>query len=243
MAAAHRAPGPVAVQPVSDRLDALRWRVRGPGRQPGPTVPGQAWDLRPWHSTRRACTVRSCGPTPRTGRSHGHHVTVSEDRGAPRPGPRRPDGAPSGPEQVRRALLDAAATLFAERGVDRVSLRDIAAAADVHLSLIKRYIGTREELVLAVFEDLSEQLSAEVLAHPLEMQGYDIDTVMGKWVRIASALAGSGRSLTNADGFNPVLAMAETLGRRSGCRQDIVPPVEMGFRHDIVPLSGACGRG
>jgi AcrR family transcriptional regulator len=138
-------------------------------------------------------------------------VTVSEDRGAPRPGPRRPDGAPSGPEQVRRALLDAAATLFAERGVDRVSLRDIAAAADVHLSLIKRYIGTREELVLAVFQDLSEQLSAEVLAHPLEMQGYDIDTVMGKWVRIASTLAGSGRSLTKADGFNPVLAMAETL--------------------------------
>ena len=43
-------------------------------------------------------------------------------------------------------MLDAAATLFALRGVDAVSLRDIAAAADVHLALIRLYVGT---LVLA----------------------------------------------------------------------------------------------
>lgn len=138
-------------------------------------------------------------------------MTVSEERGLRRPGPRRPEGAPSGPAEVRRALLDAAATLFAERGVDRVSLRDIAAAADVHLSLIKRYIGTRDELVVAVFDDLSGQLSAEVLARPLERQGFDSDTVMGKWVRVASALVISGHDLADTDGFNPVEAMAETL--------------------------------
>jgi hypothetical protein len=32
-----------------------------------------------------------------------------------------------------------------------VSLRDIVAAADVHLSLIGRYIGRRDELVAEVF--------------------------------------------------------------------------------------------
>lgn len=95
--------------------------------------------------------------------------------------------------------------------MDRVSLRDIAAAADVHLSLIKRYIGTRDELVVAVFDDLSGQLSAEVLARPLERQGFDSDTVMGKWVRVASALVISGHDLADTDGFNPVEAMAETL--------------------------------
>jgi TetR/AcrR family transcriptional regulator, repressor for neighboring sulfatase len=128
-----------------------------------------------------------------------------------RPGPRRPAGSPSGPEEVRRALLDAAAGLFAQRGVDAVSLRDIAAEADVQLALIRRYIGNRNELVLAVFDDLSDQLARAVLDNPLSGQGFGADTVMGKWVRIASALVIARRPLVGRAGFNPVLAMAETL--------------------------------
>ena len=128
-----------------------------------------------------------------------------------RPGPRRPPGSPAGPEEVRRAVLDAAASLFARRGVDAVSLRDIAATADVQLALIRRYVGTRDALELAVFDDLSDQLARAVLEHPLEGQGYDADTVMGKWVRIASALVIKGQRLAGRSGFNPVLAMARTL--------------------------------
>ncbi|MCB1261014.1 MAG: TetR family transcriptional regulator, partial [Acidimicrobiales bacterium] len=59
------------------------------------------------------------------------------------PGPRRPAGAPVGPDAVRRAVLDAAAELFGHHGVQATSLRDIAAAADVQLALIARYVGTR----------------------------------------------------------------------------------------------------
>lgn len=135
----------------------------------------------------------------------------SEHQGSRRPGPRRPEGAPSGPDGVRRAVLDVAASLFASRGVDSVSLREIAAAADVHLALIGRYIGNRADLELAVFDDLSSQLAAAVLEHPLSGQGFDADTVMGKWTRIASALAIRGRPLAGRTGFNPVLAMADTL--------------------------------
>jgi AcrR family transcriptional regulator len=68
---------------------------------------------------------------------------------------------------VRRAVLDAATTLFAQRGVDAVSLRDIAAAADVHVSLIIRYIGHREELVAEVFGHVSDQLARAVEENPL----------------------------------------------------------------------------
>ncbi len=39
-------------------------------------------------------------------------------------------------DQVRRAVLDAAARLFADYGVAAVSLRDIAAKADVRLTCI-----------------------------------------------------------------------------------------------------------
>ncbi len=127
------------------------------------------------------------------------------------PGPRREPGAPVGPEEVRRAVLGTAARLFAERGVDAVSLRDIAAAADVHLALIGRYIGSREELVTAVFDDLSERLAEAVADRPLSGQGFSTETVMGQWARVAGALAIGGRSLGVRSGFNPVLAMARTL--------------------------------
>ena len=56
--------------------------------------------------------------------------------------------------------------LFAQRGVDAVSLRDIAAEADVHFALIRRYIGNRDELVTAVFDDLSDQLAASGAGQP-----------------------------------------------------------------------------
>jgi len=59
-----------------------------------------------------------------------------------------------GGDQVRRAVLDAAARLFADYGVAAVSLRDIAARAHLDLSLIRAYIGSRAELVSAVFDDL-----------------------------------------------------------------------------------------
>ena len=91
---------------------------------------------------------------------------MSDSPRSRRPGPRRPAGSPTGPDEVRRAVLDAAAMLFALRGVDAVPLRDIAAAADVHLALIRLYVGTREELVLAVFDYLSDQVARAVAENP-----------------------------------------------------------------------------
>jgi AcrR family transcriptional regulator len=113
--------------------------------------------------------------------------------------------------EVRRAVLDAAANLFARNGVAEVSLRDIAAAANTHIGLISRYIGNREQLELAVFDDLSTQLARSVSEHPLSGQGHGVDTVMGKWSRVATSLTVRGRVLAGRPGFNPVTAMAETL--------------------------------
>ncbi len=117
-------------------------------------------------------------------------------------------------------MLDAAATLFALRGVDAVSLRDIAAKADVHLALIGRYIGNRDELIAEVFNRVSDQLAKAVEHQPLSGQGYSPDTVMGKWVRIAAALAISGRPLESRRDANPVVAMAETLMAGYGMAAD-----------------------
>jgi TetR/AcrR family transcriptional regulator, repressor for neighboring sulfatase len=127
---------------------------------------------------------------------------------------------PSGPDEVRLAVLTAAASLFAARGVDAVSLRDVAAAAEVNLALIQRYVGSRDDLVVAVFDHLSVQLAESVETHPLEGQGFTPDTVMGQWVRIAAALAIAGRQLEPRHDFNPVLAMSETLQVGYGLSSD-----------------------
>ena len=132
------------------------------------------------------------------------------------PGPRRPAGTPVGPDEVRHAVLEAAALLFAQRGVDAVSLRDIAAQAGVHLALIPRYLGSRDELVIAVFDHLSDQVAQAVMDNPLSGQGFTPDTVMGQWVRVAGALAISGRIREKRSDFNPVTAMAATLAEGYG---------------------------
>ncbi len=58
------------------------------------------------------------------------------------------------PEEIRRrdaaatrqALLDAATGLFADRGYDRTTVRDIATRAGVNQALLFRYFGSKEAL-------------------------------------------------------------------------------------------------
>ena len=117
-------------------------------------------------------------------------------------------------------MLDAATQLFATRGVDGVSLREVAAQAGVNVALIQRYVGTREALLVEVFDYVSAKLVASIEAHPLEGQGFTPDTAMGAWVRIAASLSLSGRHLVPRLGINPVLAMAETLRTGYGLTED-----------------------
>jgi AcrR family transcriptional regulator len=60
-------------------------------------------------------------------------------------------------ERNRQRILDAAKTLFAERGVD-VSVEEIAAAACVGIGTFYRRFPDRESLVEAVFETKMEQV-------------------------------------------------------------------------------------
>jgi TetR/AcrR family transcriptional regulator, repressor for neighboring sulfatase len=57
---------------------------------------------------------------------------------------------PRGRDDVVEALVAAASELFADRGPAAVSLRDVAAEADVNLGLIHRYVGSKQDLLDAV---------------------------------------------------------------------------------------------
>ncbi len=58
----------------------------------------------------------------------------------------------------RDRILDAALTLFAEKGYEETTMRDIAAAADASLGLAYRYFDSKEHLVLALYQRLATQL-------------------------------------------------------------------------------------
>jgi AcrR family transcriptional regulator len=56
------------------------------------------------------------------------------------------------PAETREKVLEVAERLFAERGLDAVSIRDIITAADANLGAINYHFGTKERLIEAVFE-------------------------------------------------------------------------------------------
>jgi AcrR family transcriptional regulator len=62
---------------------------------------------------------------------------------------------------TREALLDAAEELFAGRGYDRTTVRDIAGQAGVNQALLFRYFGSKEALFAAVIARSSRDKLAE----------------------------------------------------------------------------------
>lgn len=59
----------------------------------------------------------------------------------------------------RQALLDAAARLLSEHGVDAVQFPDVASAAGVTRQLVYRFFPNRQALVMAVLEDFAAELT------------------------------------------------------------------------------------
>lgn len=71
---------------------------------------------------------------------------------APAPETARKPGRPKGgkSEQTRERILDAAEQLFADRGYDGASIRDVAAAAGLQIHSVSYHFGPKEQLFDAV---------------------------------------------------------------------------------------------
>ncbi|MCX6365086.1 MAG: TetR/AcrR family transcriptional regulator [Armatimonadetes bacterium] len=69
-------------------------------------------------------------------------------------------------ERTRERILAAALELFAEQGFEGATMRGIAERAECSLGLAYRYFRTKEEMVLALYERLVEELAAEAKLLP-----------------------------------------------------------------------------
>jgi len=86
-------------------------------------------------------------------------------------------------ERTRERILEAALTLFAEKGFAAATMRDIAKAADCSLGLAYRYFARKEDMVLALYERLAEELAEEAERLPP-------GTMAERWARIERADVG-----------------------------------------------------
>src|SRR5690606_7728768 len=61
-------------------------------------------------------------------------------------------------------IMAAAVELFASKGVDKVSLRELTAQANVNIAAVNYHFGSKESLVEAVFEALAREVNGARLA-------------------------------------------------------------------------------
>jgi AcrR family transcriptional regulator len=79
----------------------------------------------------------------RTGRSSGHH------------------NSPRGRNEIIEAILQATEELLPKHNPSEISLRQIAEAANINYSLIHRYFGTKESVVLAAHERMLNKVGQQ----------------------------------------------------------------------------------
>jgi len=96
------------------------------------------------------------------------------------------------PEDTRARILDAAERLFAERGVDAVSVRSVLKEAGVNVALAHYHFGSREGLI-------EELLRTRVTAHEAEL------------IRAIDEMDGRGKGATLEDVLRAWFAPAARL--------------------------------
>ena len=82
--------------------------------------------------------------------------TKNNNTTAPRKRGRPPGPTPQG-DIARRRLYNTAIRLFAERGFDETTMRDVATAAGVSPGLLYRYFPSKRAVVVALYDELSRE--------------------------------------------------------------------------------------
>lgn len=106
--------------------------------------------------------------------------------------------------ETRERLLDAAERLFAERGLDAVSVRDITEVAGANTASIHYHFGSKLDLIAATLQRRADALGArrdELLDEVEAMGELDLRAVVEALVRPTAELAASGEGGRNYVAF------------------------------------------
>jgi AcrR family transcriptional regulator len=128
-------------------------------------------------------------------------------------------------DRTRAAIFEAARALFAERGYDGATIRDIAGHAAIDPSMVMRYFGSKDELFAATttfdlrLPDLSavarDEIGAALVRHFLEIwEGRGQDSGFPILLRSAASNARAATKMREVFGAQ-VMPMIAKVGRRA----------------------------
>jgi AcrR family transcriptional regulator len=144
---------------------------------------------------------------------------------------RRRPGRPAGASDTRERILTSARELFAQNGIDKTSIRVVAAAAGVDPALVHHYYGSKRQLFAAAIHVPIDPM--EVLRPlrdtPVEKLGYTLLSVL---LPLWDSELGKGFIAT----IRSLLAGSEVSLLRSFLQEVIA--VEVGTRVDNPPGTG-----
>ena len=145
---------------------------------------------------------------------------------------RKRPGRPPGVSDARERILASAREMFARNGIDKTSIRAVAADAGVDPALVHHYFGTKRQLFAAAIRIPVNpmQVLGPLRETPIQELGYrlpslllplwDSETGKGFIAELRSALAGSGVSLFRA-------FLQEVIAVEVGSRVDNPPGTGM----------------
>lgn len=135
-------------------------------------------------------------------------------------------------QATRTALAAAAQRLFAERGFEATTVRDIAAAAGVTERTFYRYFDGKEGLLAGEFQAWLEVLSAAILGRPTQEPPF---------IAVQRALLSIGRGAGTGSGPVPPLWLFGDVGSLHGLRRAAPRPLlrlESSIRDSMLARMG-----
>jgi AcrR family transcriptional regulator len=144
---------------------------------------------------------------------------------------RRRPGRPAGTSDTRDRILASARELFARNGIDRTSIRAVAAGAGVDAALVHHYFGTKQELFAAAIKLPIDPMTVLVPMRetPVEELGYKLPSIL---LPLWDSELGAGLIAT----LRSLISGSEVSLARSFLQEVI--SVEVGSRVDNPPGSG-----
>jgi AcrR family transcriptional regulator len=136
---------------------------------------------------------------------------------------RKRPGRPSGSSDTRERILASALELFARNGIDRTSIRAVAAGAGVDAALVHHYFGTKQQLFAAAIDIPVDPMTVLVPMReiPVSELGFTLPSVLlplwdselgaGLIARLRSLIAGADVSLARS--FLEEVITAEVAAR------------------------------
>src|SRR5579859_6463683 len=127
----------------------------------------------------------------------------------------------AGASATRRSVIDAAESLFAERGYAGTTLVEVAARSRVSLATVKLIAPTKASLLLEAFRarvrgDADQSPVEDREAWRSMIEATDPDQLVREWVALTAAAhersAGLLEAVIEASGTNPEVAAVERRG-------------------------------